>query len=260
MEVTISVFDVFAETLFSGNPAAVCALDEWLPDPVMQQIAAENNLSETAFYVPEGLENRIRWYTPTYEIPLCGHATLAAGAVFFETYPYIRTVTFRYASGTLVVSRDDAEMLWLNLPVFHLKPVEIDASVRAVFSGVEAVYQAENYLMVVLPTMEQVLECAPDLFEIGRWPASGVCITAPGEECDFVSRFFAPKLGINEDPVTGSAHCALVPYWSNRLQKEILHARQLSQRGGVIDCQHLGDRIQVGGHVQAYMRGTLFLP
>jgi predicted PhzF superfamily epimerase YddE/YHI9 len=233
MRTPIFQVDAFTTRRFAGNPAAVMPLVAFLEDAVLQAIAAENNLSETAFLVPEGDEYRVRWFTPTTEVPLCGHATLASAAVVMERLePGRCSVVFLSVSGPLTVRRTEAGYV----------PVEVWAD-------------AFNY-MAVLESAQRVRALAPDLAAIGRLERSGVIVTAAGDEpYDFVSRYFAPAKGIPEDPVTGGAHCALVPYWARRLGKRELRAFQASWRGGEIVCRLAHDRVELAGSCVFYLEG-----
>lgn len=252
--------DAFTRTLFTGNPAAVVPLDHWLPDSMLQAIADENNLSETAFFVPEGDGYRLRWFTPVAEVDLCGHATLAAAHVLYHHAGYTRNcILFHTRSGLLTVRRHDAEYT-LDFPASF--PVEVpcpDALAAALPSAPLAVLAAEDYL-VVLADAHAVRQAAPDMIHLRQLDRRGVILTAPGEDCDFVSRFFAPKFGIDEDPVTGSAHCQLTPYWSERLNRKTLSARQISRRGGELRCELVGHRVLMSGQAVTFLESVLHLP
>jgi PhzF family phenazine biosynthesis protein len=258
------VVDAFSDRLFGGNPAAVCPLEAWLPDELLASIAAENNLSETAFVVPEGDDFAIRWLTPKVEVDLCGHATLASGFVILRLLePDRRRVRFRSRErGVLSVERD-GERLTLDFPALVATERSIDPAVAAALSEHHptAMYQAPGgRLMVVYDDARQVLDLAPDFAALSR-VAGQVIATAPGREPgeDFVSRFFAPAAGIDEDPATGSAHCVLTPYWSSRLAKKALVARQLSARGATLWCELRDDRVSIAGHATLYLRGSIEL-
>jgi PhzF family phenazine biosynthesis protein len=250
--------DAFASRVFAGNPAAVVPLDRWLPDATLQSIATENNLSETAFFVGEKGYFQIRWMTPTDEVDLCGHATLAAAWVVFNEVEKGRTeVHFRSQSGLLRVS-DDGERLALDFP--SRPPEPADGSMAALADALGArprvVLAARDYL-VVFETEDEVRSLKPDMAKVAALDRMGVIATAPGRDCDFVSRFFAPAVGIPEDPVTGSAHCTLVPYWSGRLGKKSLFARQVSARGGELWCEDRGERVAIAGRCARYLEGTI---
>ena len=214
--------DAFTDRLFGGNPAAVCPLDEWLPDAVMQQIAAENNLAETAFYVPQENDFALRWFTPTVEVDLCGHATLATAHVLFEIEGYRQPeIHFHTRSGVLTVQRQD-DQLAMNFPADTLTPTELPPEVVEGLGKppIQAVFRGKSDFLVVLENQEQLLSLAPDFKKLGEYrDIRATIVTAPGEAVDFVSRCFAPQSGIDEDPVTGSAHTTLTPYWAQRLGK-----------------------------------------
>jgi PhzF family phenazine biosynthesis protein len=244
---------------FSGNPAAVCPLDSWLPDELMQAIAAENNLSETAFFVPEGEGYALRWFTPATEVDLCGHATLASAYVIFSFLaPSLQAVRFRTEkAGTLAVSRD-GELLALDFPARPPEPCAAPEGLAAALGRApKAVLAARDYL-AVYGDPEDVAALAPDFSAIARLDRFAVIATAPGSGgVDFVSRFFAPARGVDEDPATGSAHCTLIPYWAERLGKSRLLARQVSRRGGILHCELLADRVAIAGRAVLYLEGTI---
>jgi PhzF family phenazine biosynthesis protein len=249
--------DAFTSHVFGGNPAAVCPLAEWLDDATMQSIAAENNLSETAFFVPDGDGYHIRWFTPTCEVELCGHATLASSYVIFNHIaPGKNEISFRALAGSLRVTRD-GELLSLDFP--SRPPESIDAPVDIVAAlGVppDEMWKARDHL-AVFSHEDVVRTLNPDMARLARVDMYALIVTAPGKDCDFVSRFFAPGRGIDEDPVTGSAHCTLIPYWARRLGKTKLHARQVSKRGGELFCELSGDRVTISGRVALYSEGTI---
>jgi PhzF family phenazine biosynthesis protein len=253
--------DSFASRLFKGNPAAVCVLDEWLPEVVMQAIAAENNLAETAFVVREGSDYSIRWFTPSVEVDLCGHATLAAAHVLLNEMGIDRT-KLMFASrqrGVLSVAKD-ADRLVLDFPSDNITRISTpDVLVKAL--GVEPLetYKGTTDIMAVLPSEKYVAALKPNISLLATMDARGIIVTAEGETADFVSRFFGPQSGIDEDPVTGSAHTTMIPYWATELKKTRLFARQLSSRGGELWCEHKGDRVSISGHAVTYMSGTLKL-
>lgn len=251
--------DAFTTRRFAGNPAAVMPMDRFLDDAVLQAIAAENNLAETAFLVREGGDYRLRWFTPTTEVPLCGHATLASAAVVMERLePGRSQVTFHSASGPLTVSRTDAGYL-MNFPARRTQPVPTPPGLAEALGVVplEVVADAFNYL-ALLESAQIVRGLAPDVAAVGRMDRSGVIVTAPGDlGYDFVSRYFAPAKGIPEDPVTGGAHCALVPYWAGRLHKTAFCAYQASRRGGEIVCRLVGDRVELEGPCVFYLEGEV---
>jgi PhzF family phenazine biosynthesis protein len=258
LRLPIHQIDAFAERPFEGNPAAVMPLEKWLSDSLMQSIAMENQLSETAFFVAEGDGYRIRWFTPANEVDLCGHATLAtAWLIFNELNPDRQTITFQSQSGPLQVSKD-GDWLILDFPRRPGEPVtqHIPAIAKTLgLTPVEAYLSRD--LMAVLETEDQVRNLAPDFMSMPALPGFGLLATAKGDSADFVSRCFFPQDGIPEDPVTGSAHSTLIPYWAERLDKKCLDARQLSQRGGKLRCQDCGDRVLIGGKAVKVMEGAM---
>ena len=259
MRLPIYQVDAFADRVFRGNPAAVCPLETWLPDATLQGIAAENNLSETAFFVREGNDYALRWFTPSVEVDLCGHATLASGYVvmrFLE--PQRERVSFHTAkAGTLVVNRR-ADMLVMDFPAWPAVPVAPPPRLFAALGGTpREVLRARDHL-VVYGSAAEIAALAPDLAALAKVDCWAVIVTAPGENgIDFVSRFFAPAQGVAEDPVTGSAHCTLVPYWAKRLGKRKFEARQLSRRGGALSCALDGDRVSIAGRAVLYLEGRI---
>jgi PhzF family phenazine biosynthesis protein len=259
MKIPMYQVDAFSQSVFGGNPAAVCPLESWIYDATMQRIAAENNLSETAFLVPRGGEFEIRWFTPEVEVPLCGHATLASGwVVLHELEPQRPAVRFFSKSGELVVARD-GEKLAMRLPRYDPKPAIAPASlVPALGAPPREVLATDTKFLCIYDGAEAIVDMKPDMAALARLDKS-VCVTAPGGAfgCDFVSRFFAPGSGIPEDPVTGSAHCLLTPYWAGRLKRVSLFAKQISKRGGEIWCL-LGDKdVTLTGHVAPYFVGEI---
>ena len=252
--------DAFASAVFHGNPAAVCPLDAWLPDAILQNIAAENNLSETAFFVAEGHDYELRWFTPTTEVDLCGHATLAAAFVLFtECGVNAGSIRFHSRSGWLTVSREQ-DLLTLDFPSRPPAPCSApEVLVRGLGTKPKAVLKSRDYLATFASEAE-VRALQPDFAALRTLDALGIIATAPGDGCDFVSRFFAPAAGINEDPVTGSAHCTLIPYWAGRLDRTKLYARQVSARGGELFCEFTGDRVRIGGKAVLYLRGEIQIP
>ena len=263
---TLHIFqiDAFAGDIFLGNPAAVCPLDSWLEESVMQAIADENNLSETAFLVPEDDGYRIRWFTPREEVPLCGHATLASAFVIFnELEPERDSVRFQSLSGELIVQRD-GDLLNMDFPAYAMEhcpepPADLLQGLNIKPLEIYAVQATLNYY-ALYETEEQVRSIAPDFKIIERLHPYGVVVTAPGANSDCVSRYFVPGFGIPEDPVTGSTHSALVPFWSKRLNKKKIHARQVSRRGGELFCEDRGGRVQIGGNAVKYMEGKINVP
>jgi PhzF family phenazine biosynthesis protein len=251
--------DAFTDKLFGGNPAAICPLETWLPDATMQAIAAENNLAETAFFVRDGGDYALRWFTPTVEVDLCGHATLASGHVVFSFLePRRETVSFHTKkAGTLTVTRR-GDMLVMDFPARAPNPAEPPAGLLAALGGTpREVLRARDYL-VVYDSAAEIAALAPDLAALEKVDCWAAIVTAPGENgIDFVSRFFAPAQGIPEDPVTGSAHCTLVPYWAKRLRKTRLEARQISWRGGALTCTLDGERVGMAGNAVVYLEGRI---
>lgn len=257
MKLPIYQVDAFTSQLFGGNPAAVIPLDNWLPDNVLAAIAAENNLAETAFIIPRPEVVPLRWFTPAVEVDLCGHATLAAADVLFRYhFPAQERLSFDTRSGMLTVTRR-GELLSMDFPSRPGKQVEVtDSLVSALGRRPHAAYMARD-LMAVFEAESDVRDLQPDLQRIWAIDAFAIIVTAPGNEVDFVSRFFTPRAGIPEDPVTGSAHCTLIPYWAARLGKTELTARQLSRRGGELVCRLRGDRVDIAGRAVEYLRGEI---
>jgi len=257
MKLPLYQLDAFTRRPFAGNPAAIVLLDEWLPDSVLQSIAAENNLAETAFVIPKGEACPLRWFTPALEIDLCGHATLATADVLFrERFPALRRIAFTTLSGELVVERT-ADGLAMDFPSRPGRLVALsDEIVAAAGARPREAYQARD-LMVVFDSEEEVRDLRPDFARISALDAFALIVTAPGRDADFVSRFFAPKAGVPEDPATGSSHCTLTPYWARRLDKITLTARQLSPRGAEMRCEKRGDRVVISGHCAWYLTGEI---
>ena len=256
--------DAFTSELFRGNPAAVCPLDEWLPDELMQKIAAENNLSETAFFVPRGHDWELRWFTPVAEVPLCGHATVATAFVVFCELGYGGDVATFHSphSGALPVRRQGDRFV-LDFPVYTSTRCTADDAGAQILARAlgkeprECWLSARSRYMAVFDSAADVHAMAPDMTAL-MGVGHPVMVTAPGDQgVDFVSRFFAPTLGIPEDPVTGSAHCALIPFWAERLGKAELRAQQVSPRGGELWCKHRGDRVDIGGSAVRYLQGVI---
>ncbi len=260
MKLSIHQVDAFTSRLFGGNPAAVVPLDGWLLDDVMQAIAAENNLAETAFVIPGDGCVPLRWFTPTIEVDLCGHATLATAFVLFEYHrPDAREVSFETRSGVLTVRREGGR-LTLDFPARPGRRIDVASDVVAALGAAPGeAFQARD-LMVVFESEADVRRLAPDMAAIAALDAFAVIATAPGDDVDFVSRFFAPRAGIPEDPVTGSAHCTLTPYWAARLGRTVLTARQVSARGGELECEQRDDRVLISGQCVEYLRGEIFVP
>jgi PhzF family phenazine biosynthesis protein len=249
--------DAFTSRLFSGNPAAVVLLDAWLPDTLLAAIAAENNLAETAFVIPHGKPMPLRWFTPTVEVDLCGHATLAAAHVLFRYHlPAAQRVEFETRSGVLAVARD-GDYLSMDFPARPGQPLAAIDSLAAVLGARPREAYLARDLLAIFDSESQVRDFKPDFAHIAALDAFGLTIAAPGDEVDYVYRFFAPRQGIPEDPATGSANCTLVPYWAKRLGKTDLTARQLSPRGGELRCALRGERVLIAGRTVEYLRGEI---
>jgi PhzF family phenazine biosynthesis protein len=254
--------DAFASEIFRGNPAAVIPLPQWLPDDVMQSIAVENNLSETAFFVEQDGVYHLRWFTPGFEVDLCGHATLASAHVLFTQMGYTGdTIAFDTRSGRLEVTRN-GDLLVMDFPA--ISPKQIDDVPAALFLGLgiptDTVVSGGGDYIAVYEDESIVREMKPDLTRLGEIDCRGIAVTAPGSDVDFVSRFFAPQAGITEDPVTGSLHSVLTPYWAARLGKQSFLAHQVSRRGGELLCELHGDRVSIAGKAVLYLEGRIFLP
>jgi len=264
MKLSLYQVDAFTDKLFGGNPAAVIPLEQWIDDTLMQQLAVENNLSETVFFVPAAAgqdhDYHIRWFTPAAEINLCGHATLASAYVLYNKLGYTKpAIRFHCKSGLLVVTRQ-GDMISMDFPAWKPAPLtEYPADLVSALGYLPFV-QVSKYrdFLVELENEEAVLNCQPD-FTLLKKLGEKVIITAPGRQADFVSRFFASVVGIDEDPVTGSAHSQLVPYWAEKLGKTTLQAQQLSQRGGTLYCEHRGDRVMMAGKCVFFMKGEIEL-
>lgn len=247
----------FTTNPFGGNPAGVCPLETWLPDAALLGIAANNNLAETAFTIPRGNDFELRWFTPTVEMDLCGHATLAAASVLFHERGLPSSeVRFHSRSGVLTVTRAD-DLLILDFPSRLPQPTAVlEALIRGLGAKPKEVLKARDFLAVFNDEAE-IRALKPDFSVLKALDCLGIIVTAPGRNCDFVSRFFAPGAGVDEDPVTGSAHCTLIPFWAQRLGKSKLFARQVSSRGGELLCELVGDRVRIGGRTMHYLRGEI---
>jgi PhzF family phenazine biosynthesis protein len=258
MQIPVYHVDAFTDRLFGGNPAAVCPLENWLPDATMQAIAAENNLSETAFFVREGDDCALRWFTPKVEVDLCGHATLASAHVIFQREPSRGSVAFRTVkAGKLTVTRT-GEKLAMDFPARPPKPVAAAQGLAAALGKAPTDVLAARDYMAVYDSEADVAALAPDFAALGKLDCFAVIATAPGENgVDFVSRFFAPAQGVPEDPVTGSSHCTLAPYWGRRLGKTRLEALQISRRVGKLSCTLINDRVVIAGQAVLYLQGTI---
>ena len=259
MELSLYQIDAFTDQVFKGNPAAVCPLDSWLADSDLQAIAAENNLSETAFYIPLVSGFHLRWFTPKAEVDLCGHATLATAFVIFNLLDYADdAIKFQTRSGELTVTKNND---WLVMD-FPSQPGKPCPPPRLLLDGLGKtpveVLASEDY-MAVYENEEDIYALEPNFDTLSKLDLRGVMVTAKGKDLDFVSRFFAPRHGINEDPVTGSAHCALTPFWADKLNKTKLSARQISKRSGHIECELRGDRVFLSGKAVKFMEGTITL-
>lgn len=261
-ELKLFQIDAFSSRVFAGNPAAVCPLERWLNDKTLQAIAAENNLAETAYFVPKGDDGfHLRWFTPKQEVNLCGHATLASAFVLFtELQPERRSVSFDSRSGPLGVERE-GDRLTMDFPTWTLKAV--DSPPDALVAGLGKT-PAEMYLVstddnyfAVYDSEADVRSLAPDFSALETLHPAGVVVTAPGNDADCASRYFAPSWGIPEDPATGSIHCGLVPYWAKRLGKKEIYAHQVSARGGELFCEDKGERVAISGHAVKYLEGTI---
>ena len=257
MKLSIFQADAFTDKVFGGNPAAICPLEEWIDAKLMQHIAAENNLSETVFFVPKEDKFEIRWFTPETEIDLCGHATLATAHILYQHLGFMgKSVTFQYGGGQLQVEKD-GDRLRMNFPATPPKPVEAPGQlVEALGKKPMEAYKSRDYLLI-FESQKDIEEIKPVFHELLTLDTLGFIVSAPGHDVDFVSRFFAPGAGINEDPVTGSAHCTLIPYWSKKLQKTRMTALQLSKRKGEIHCEFLGDRVIISGKAVTYLQGSI---
>jgi PhzF family phenazine biosynthesis protein len=261
MKLSLYQIDAFATIPFTGNPAAVVPLTEWLPDAVMQNIAMENNLAETAFFVPKGNGYELRWFTPNIEVDLCGHATLASAYVLFNHEGHEGdTIHFHSPrSGPLSVTKK-GDLLTLNFPADAIKEVDLSDEMAACFDiAPTTAYKGKTDFMLVYDSEQQIRDLTPYFDRINALDARGVIVTAPGNEVDFVSRFFAPQCAVPEDPVTGSAHTTLTPYWAKRLGKDSLSAMQLSERTGRLQCTFLGDRVEIAGEGRLYLIGEIYV-
>ncbi len=260
---TIPIYqvDAFSDKLFGGNPAAICPLKEWLPAPQMQKIAAENNLAETAFFIPLGKDFELRWFTPESEVDLCGHATLATAHILFTQLNFEGdTIHFHtLKAGTLTVSRKN-DLYTLNFPSRAPQSCEVPEGLIEALGGKKPIeiLRSRDYF-IVYETEADILALEPNFAALSRIESLGFVVTAPGDNSDFVSRFFAPSAGIDEDPVTGSSHCNLIPYWADRLGKFKLHAYQVSARRGELWCEHKGDRVLMSGKAVTFLIGAIYL-
>ncbi len=250
--------DAFTNEIFKGNPAAVCPLKEWISDDLMQSIAEENNLSETAFFVRNQDQFDIRWFTPSSEIDLCGHATLAAGHIIYSEMNYNQNmIDFNSKSGRLTVEKKD-DWYTLNFPSEEISEIEKPSILEnALNCPVLKTYQGKWKYLVELGSELEIQNLKPNFELLSKLDSNGIIVTSKGNNVDFVSRFFAPKMGINEDPVTGSAHTLLIPHWAGKLNKNTLEAMQLSKRTGYLKCEYLNDRVEISGQAVTYLKGNI---
>jgi PhzF family phenazine biosynthesis protein len=259
MQLPIFQVDAFTREAFHGNPAAVVPLEEWLDSETMLSIAAENNLAETAFFVKSGGGYELKWFTPEIEMDLCGHATLASAFVLWNELGFAGDeISFETKSGTLKVTRE-GELITLDFPSRPAEETDIpEGLTEALGDAPQKVLRSRDYL-AVYNTESEILALRPDFRAISELGVHAVIVTAPGEKSDFVSRFFAPSVGVDEDPVTGSAHCTLIPYWAEQLEKNDLYARQVSKRGGELFCELRGERVRIGGNAVLYLKGEIYV-
>jgi PhzF family phenazine biosynthesis protein len=257
MKIPIFQVDAFTSKVFSGNPAAVCPLDYWLDDGQLQSIASENNLSETAFFVNRGDYYQLRWFTPQAEVDLCGHATLASAFVIMNNInPELNEITFGTRSGELIVKKN-GELFSMDFPAHPPEECETPKNLLDAMDIKPSKVFASNYYMAVFESEKEVRDLHPYMTLLKELDRIGIIITAPGDQVDFVSRFFAPAVGIPEDPVTGSAHCTLIPYWADELKKSKMIARQVSRRGGEIHCELMDNRVIISGKAILYLKGSI---
>lgn len=258
MKIPLFQVDAFTNSVFGGNPAAVCPLESWLDNDTLQKIAAENNLSETAFFVKTGAEYELKWFTPKVEVNLCGHATLATAHVLFQYLNFSgEEIRFTTMSGQLRVKREK-NLLVLDFPASPAEPLTVaphDLPEGLGKSPLE-IHKSRD-ILALFETQQDILDLEPDFGLLKRLDCLGIIVTAPGEKADFVSRFFAPRAGINEDPVTGSAHTTLIPFWSQRLNKQEMLAFQLSERKGELFCRDMGERVEIAGRAVLYLTGEI---
>lgn len=262
MNLELFQVDAFSNKTFGGNPAAVCPLGSWLPDETMRQIAAENNLAETAFFVKQGEAFEIRWFTPAVEVDLCGHATLASAHVIFNCLKLEeKTIKFHsHRSGDLGVEKQD-DLLVLDFPAYGIHETDAPAAlIEALGKTPQKAWETQgNMIMLLFGSEAEVRSFEPDMSALAKVPFDEVIVTAPGDGSDFSSRMFAPRIGIPEDPVTGAIHCSLIPYWAERLGKTELYAKQVSKRGGELFCKLDGARVKIGGGAALYLKGEIYV-
>lgn len=260
MKLKIYQIDAFAESVFGGNPAAVCILNSWLSDSLMQNIAAENNLAETAFAVKESDTYELRWFTPELEVDLCGHATLATAFVIFNYYHHNENTIrfFSPRSGELIVERQEGGQMTMDFPTDEINNVASNPEINNAISATPMLtIKGKTDYMLVYDNQTAIENIRPNFHLLDQLDCRGVIVTAPGKEVDFVSRFFAPQCGIPEDPVTGSAHTTLTPFWSTKLNKTVLTAKQISKRGGELTCKYMGNRVKISGNAVCYLIGEI---
>jgi len=260
MLVPIYQVDAFTDRLFGGNPAGVCPLEQWLPEETMQRIAMENNLSETAFFVKKDGGFHIRWFTPKVEVNLCGHATLASAHVIFHDLGYSgEVISFESRSGILNV-RKESDLLILDFPANKPQRAALpDDFVQSLNITPVQCYRGKEDYLLLYKSQQEIEALIPDFRKLEKVDARAMIVTAPGDKVDFVSRFFAPRVGVDEDPVTGSAHTVLIPFWAEKLGKDEMKALQLSRRGGTLFCRLRGDRVDIGGRAVTFMKGEILL-
>jgi len=261
MSLTLYQIDAFTNQLFAGNPAGVCPLTEWLPTETMQNIAAENNLAETAFFVKEGEHFHLRWFTPTVEVDFCGHATLATSHVLFQHLNYAeKEITFQTRVGKLTISRSE-DWYVMNFPADDIQEIKNppEAILKSLNVEAKIIFRGRDDFLVIVDNQSVVENCTPDFRLLQTVKSRGVIVSAKGKETDCVSRGFFPQTGVNEDPVTGSAHTTLIPYWAKILGKNQLTARQISPRGGFLKCELKGDRVILSGQAVTYLKGEIFV-
>ncbi len=260
MKLTLYQIDAFTDTVFGGNPAAVIILEEWMDAKVMQKIAQENNLAETTFLVQNNSTFEIRWFTPEIEVDLCGHATLAASFVLFNYYGYNENTINLYShrSGKLSVQKAQGGYMVLDFPTDTIVAIQgVDAINKAIGLTPQRTVKGKTDYLLIYNSQHEIEEIQPNFHLLDQLDCRGVIVSAPGEDVDFVSRFFSPQCGIPEDPVTGSAHTTLTPYWSKVFGKSEMTAKQLSQRGGELVCEHMGDRVKIAGKAVSYLVGEI---
>jgi len=260
MQIPFYQIDAFTDRLFGGNPAGVCPLEQWLPDETMQKIAMENNLSETAFFIKIDSGFHIRWFTPKVEVNLCGHATLASAHVIFHDLGYPgEVISFESRSGMLNVTKE-GDLLILDFPANKPQRAALpDDFVQSLNITPIQCYRGKEDYLLLYRTQREIEALIPDFRRMEKTDARAVIVTAPGDKVDFVSRFFAPRVGVDEDPVTGSAHTVLIPYWAEKLGKTDMKALQLSRRGGALFCRLRGERVDIGGRAITYLKGEISL-